>query len=233
MPPAEFGGCGRLSGYVASSGMAFRFILPPLSARRVGLPVPQSPAPGPSDLQGLATVSEQEDRSFFDTFMMVLAFLVLFTVAMFVLANMISKQTIGERHLSTPAAQQQLAERLEPEGQLCVEGAEAECEVQVATAAESAPAEDEAQSTGGEMTGEQVYSQSCSACHAQGVAGAPQTGDQAAWESRMAKGRETLLDHAINGYQGDAGFMPAKGGNPGLSDDEVAAALDYMVDELE
>lgn len=194
--------------------------------------MPLSPAPGPSDLQGFVTVSEQEDRSFFDTFMMVLAFLVLFTVAMFVLANMISKNTIGDRHLSTPAAQQQLAERLEPEGQLCVEGAEAECEVQVATSVASAPAEEETTS-GGAMSGEQVYNQACSACHAQGVAGAPQTGDQGAWEPRIAQGRETLLDHAINGYQGDAGFMPAKGGNPSLSDDEVAAALDYMVEQVQ
>lgn len=180
-------------------------------------------------------MSEKEDRSFFDTFMMVLAALVIFTVAMFALANMISKRTIGDRHLETEDAQQQLAERIEPEGELCLEGEEDACEVEVTAVADAGDAggADDAGSDAEPMSGEEVYNQACSACHAQGVAGAPEYGDEEAWEPRIAKGRETLLDHSINGFQGDAGYMPAKGGNANLSDEEVAAALDYMTDAVE
>jgi cytochrome c5 len=64
-----------------------------------------------------------------------------------------------------------------------------------------------------------------------GIAGAPKVGDAAAWEARIAQGEQTLLDHAINGYQGSAGYMPAKGGFAFLSDEDVAAAVAYMVAE--
>ncbi|MBL09354.1 MAG: cytochrome C [Acidiferrobacteraceae bacterium] len=77
--------------------------------------------------------------------------------------------------------------------------------------------------------GEQVYSMACMACHGAGIAGAPRTGDIPAWEERMIAGMDTLINHAINGFQGEKGVMPAKGGNPSLSDGEVAAAVEYMV----
>ncbi len=80
-------------------------------------------------------------------------------------------------------------------------------------------------------TGEAVYNKVCKLCHAVGIAGAPKPGDKAGWQSRMAQGMETLVSHAIEGYQGSTGVMPAKGGNPSLSDDEVAAAVAFMVDK--
>ena len=52
----------------------------------------------------------------------------------------------------------------------------------------------------------------CMACHGAGVAGAPKIGDAAAWGPRIAKGADTLHKHAIEGFQGQAGFMPPKGG---------------------
>lgn len=73
--------------------------------------------------------------------------------------------------------------------------------------------------------GKGVYDQTCQMCHAAGIAGAPKTGDQAAWSARVAQGDQTLYNHAINGIR----LMPAKGGNPGLSDGQVKAAVDYMV----
>lgn len=78
--------------------------------------------------------------------------------------------------------------------------------------------------------GDKVYGIACVACHGAGVAGAPRVGDAADWSARVAQGAEVLYDHAINGYSGSAGYMPPKGGNPDLSDDEVKAAVDYMVD---
>jgi cytochrome c5 len=76
---------------------------------------------------------------------------------------------------------------------------------------------------------DEVYSSACVACHGAGVAGAPKTGDKAGWSPRIAQGNATLYEHAIKGYQGKAGVMPAKGGNAALSDAEVKAAVDLMV----
>lgn len=77
--------------------------------------------------------------------------------------------------------------------------------------------------------GEGVYKNTCTACHGAGIAGAPKTGDKAAWTARIAQGKPKLYDHAILGYQGKAGVMPAKGGNAALADTDVKAAVDYMV----
>ena len=84
------------------------------------------------------------------------------------------------------------------------------------------------------LSGPQVFNEACYLCHAPpGVPGAPVVGDAAAWEARVAQGIDTLNDHAINGYQGAAGFMPAKGGRVDLSDEEVMSAVEYMLSELQ
>lgn len=77
--------------------------------------------------------------------------------------------------------------------------------------------------------GAMVYNKVCVACHGQGIAGAPKIGDKEAWKPHIAKGMETLVNHAINGFTGDRGVMPPKGGDPSLSDAEVVAAVRYMV----
>jgi len=74
--------------------------------------------------------------------------------------------------------------------------------------------------------GEAVYNAACSACHATGVAGAPKVGDKSGWAARLAKGKPILYDHALKGFNN---VMPAKGGNPALSDADVKAAVDYLV----
>lgn len=77
--------------------------------------------------------------------------------------------------------------------------------------------------------GKKVYGATCSMCHAAGVAGAPKPGDKADWAPRIAQGMDTLYKHAIEGFTGAKGMMPAKGGNTALSDDDVKAAVDHMV----
>ena len=77
--------------------------------------------------------------------------------------------------------------------------------------------------------GQEVYQTGCVACHGAGIAGAPKLGDKGQWAKRIAKGLDTLYTSSVNGVQGSAGVMPAKGGNPALSDAEVRAAVDYMV----
>ena len=67
------------------------------------------------------------------------------------------------------------------------------------------------------------------ACHGAGVAGAPKIGDKADWGPRIAQGKDTLYTHATQGFTGKKGTMPPKGGAANLSDEEVKAAVDYMV----
>lgn len=80
-----------------------------------------------------------------------------------------------------------------------------------------------------ETDGEAIYNQACMACHMTGAAGAPIKGDSEAWEPRIEKGIDTLYDHSINGFNA----MPPKGGNMSLSDEEVQAAVDFMVKAAE
>jgi cytochrome c5 len=75
--------------------------------------------------------------------------------------------------------------------------------------------------------GEQVYTRFCFSCHAAGVAGAPKVGDPAAWAPRIAKGREVLLTGTIDGIPPG---MPPKGLCSECSDEELAAAVDYMAE---
>ncbi len=77
--------------------------------------------------------------------------------------------------------------------------------------------------------GKRIYGQACALCHAAGVAGAPKPGDKADWAPRIAQGTEVLYKHAIEGFNGAKGAMPARGGNSTLSDDDVKAVVDYMV----
>ena len=112
-----------------------------------------------------------------------------------------------------------VAERIKPVGQVDVASADTQREpVKIAVAA-SPPGRD----------GQQVYQAACVACHGAGIAGAPKLEDKGQWAKRIAKGVDTLYASAVNGVKGSAGVMPAKGGNPALSNAEVKAAVDYMV----
>lgn len=77
------------------------------------------------------------------------------------------------------------------------------------------------------IDGEKIYRGICFSCHDMGIANAPKLGDKAVWASRIAAGTESLYNNSINGK----GVMPARGGNPALSDDEIKAAVDWMVQQ--
>ena len=79
----------------------------------------------------------------------------------------------------------------------------------------------------GERTGEEVVKTVCATCHQTGVAGAPKIGDKAAWAPRLKEGYKQLVADAIKGIRA----MPPKGGNPSLSDDEVARAVAFMANQ--
>jgi len=77
--------------------------------------------------------------------------------------------------------------------------------------------------------GKAVFESTCKLCHGAGIGGAPKFGDKEAWAPRIAKGQAVLEDHAIHGFK-DKGVMPAKGGKANLTDDEVKAAVAYMLE---
>ena len=110
-----------------------------------------------------------------------------------------------------------LIARIQPVGKVCFEEDEV-CDV---TARSSGPAAGD-----GPREGKAVYSAVCQTCHATGLLGSPMLGDAGAWGPRIAKGKDTLYTHAINGFNA----MPAKGGAD-IPDEEVQNAVDYMVAE--
>lgn len=77
------------------------------------------------------------------------------------------------------------------------------------------------------LDGQKIYQGVCFSCHATGIAGSPMPGDKAVWAPRIAAGMQVLYDNVIKGK----GVMPANGGNPALSEDEIKAAVDWMVAE--
>jgi cytochrome c5 len=93
----------------------------------------------------------------------------------------------------------------------------------------AAPAAEQKAGEAGADLGKGVYNKVCVMCHAAGVAGAPKFGDKADWGPRIAQGMDVLYKHALEGFTGSKGMMPPRGGSTTLSDDEVKAAVDYMV----
>lgn len=101
-----------------------------------------------------------------------------------------------------------------------------------AAEAEAAKAASAHAAYGGTTDGKAIYDHLCHTCHTAGVAGAPKLGDKAAWSPRIAEGLETLVKHAIDGYTGpDGNHMPAKGGNPALTNEQVRNAVTWIVDQ--
>lgn len=104
-----------------------------------------------------------------------------------------------------------IAERIKPIGKHYVAG-------------ESSAAEE----SSGPRSGEQVYNKYCTACHTSGVMGAPKINNAADWEDRLAQGMDTVLKHAVEGYNA----MPPKGTCSDCSEEEIQAAIDYMVEDI-
>jgi cytochrome c len=100
----------------------------------------------------------------------------------------------------------------------------------VPEATENKLVETGAQNVAATGPGMEVYDQFCSLCHAVGVAGAPRLGEVSEWTARLDSGIETLVNRSIAGVTSESGVMPPKGGFAHLSDDQVRAAVEYMVD---
>jgi cytochrome c5 len=166
------------------------------------------------------------DHHFKTVFSAVLGILIAIALVLIGVSRMVDSGPKGARDIDDPLMQASAHERIRPFGQVAVAGVDNAALAIAVTAvspAQAAPAE------AGAMDGKSVFTSACAACHGSGIAGAPRVGDKAAWAPRIAKGVATLETHAIKGFQGAAGVMPAKGGRLDLPDDAVKAAVEHMV----
>lgn len=100
-----------------------------------------------------------------------------------------------------------------------------------ATAPTATPAAGEAPADPKLAAGKTAYDANCAGCHESGMMGAPKPGDKAAWAPRIAQGLEVMTKKSIDGFQGKAGMMPAKGGNASLTNEQVTDAVAFMADK--
>lgn len=105
-----------------------------------------------------------------------------------------------------------------------VEEKVAEADVKPVAEVKVAEAATEKSGDSGSISGEKIAQKNCALCHASGMMNSPKIGDKEQWAPRIAQGKEMLVNNAIMGIR----TMPAKGGNPSLSDAEVAAAVIWM-----
>ena len=123
---------------------------------------------------------------------------------------MLASVIVGTPNTSqdNPALREEVvAKRLQPVGQVAIADA-------------NAPA-------GAAKSGEEVVKSTCMACHGPGVLGAPKIGDKASWAPHIKMGLEHLTHNAITGIK----QMPPRGGNPSLTDLEIARAIVYMANQ--
>jgi cytochrome c5 len=167
-------------------------------------------------------VSEQDDQIFIKRFSLVLVALAVFTLI--IMAVAIAMNSTRAPSENTARAEAQI-ERLMPVASVYAGDtglAAAQAALEAARAAAPSVAFD------GSLDGNLIYDRACGTCHEAGAAGAPQL-VAAAWESRLDKGRDQLVANAINGI----GSMPARGGRSDLTDEQVAASVDHMLDSLQ
>lgn len=156
------------------------------------------------------------DNIFWRQFGIILGLLVLFGFVVAFIARSIAGDAFDQR-VNSPSA---VAERIAPVGSVRVG------DPKQVVAAAPAPQSVAAANAGSQTDeGESVYSSMCQACHVAGVAGAPKVGDAVAWAPRIALGEDALVQSVVNGKNA----MPPKGGNPALSEEQIRAAVVYMI----
>jgi cytochrome c5 len=167
----------------------------------------------------------KQDTHFFNVFSLVIGLLVAVAIALFALARSVASHTQEKQVLVEKEYLKGVDERLQPFAKVAVAGQDnsaLKIEAVSPAGAAAGPAMPK--------NGDELFEQACKACHGAGIGGAPKAGDKAAWGPRIAKGKDVLDDHALHGFTGSAGMMPAKGGRVDVSDDLVKQAVDHMVE---
>jgi cytochrome c5 len=171
----------------------------------------------------------KQDTHFINMFSLVIGALVALAVVFFVAARTIGAATQDKEVLSGPDYYHSVADRVAPLAQEAVAGQNNAALAIKPLAGATAQAGGGSGGLAMPTSGKQLFEQTCSACHGAGVAGAPKAGDKAAWASHIAKGLPTLYDHALHGFTGTTGTMPAKGGRTDVPDAMVEQGVNYMV----
>ncbi|RNF83729.1 c-type cytochrome [Montanilutibacter psychrotolerans] len=166
------------------------------------------------------------DLEFLKKFSMVIGFLGLVTLGLILAAIYINHQLPRD---PDPAVARRTEARIAPVGAVYAGATGAAAQASAKAAADLLAASQVAY--GGTTDGSVIFDSLCAGCHKSGAGGAP-TMDKAHWAARIGQGTETLHKHAIEGFTGSAGVMPAKGGNPALTDEQVVATVDWMLGNL-
>ena len=170
----------------------------------------------------------KSDRTAVRQFAIMIGLLVLTALLLIFTAHAIHNAEPKEVNPNTPAT---VTARIAPAGAVYA-GDTGRAAMQAAADAAAKSSAGEA-AYGGTTDGKEIYDHLCTSCHASGIAGAPKTGDKAQWGPRIAEGLDTLVKHAIDGYHGpDGNFMPPKGGNPALTDEQVTNAVHWIADQV-
>jgi cytochrome c5 len=166
----------------------------------------------------------KKDSQFINSFSMVLGVLIAIAIVLLALARSVAATTQQVEIYDDPAYVAAVQSITAPFSQEAVAGQDNSALV-VKAPAGAGPAV----ALAVPKTGKALFETVCSSCHGAGLAGAPKAGDKAAWAPRIAQGKATLYQHALGGFNGQAGVMPAKGGRTDLPDDLVKQGVDYMV----
>ena len=168
----------------------------------------------------------KQDTHFVNVFSMVIGLLVTIAIVLFALARFVASRTQDLQVMQETDYAKNVAERIHVPTQVAVAGQDNSA---LAIKAEGPAASGSAQPAAMPKNGTELFEQTCSVCHGQGIAGAPKAGDKTAWAPRIAEGKATLYQHALEGFQGKTGVMPPKGGRTDVPDDLVKQAVDHMV----
>ncbi len=171
------------------------------------------------------------DSQFARAFGKLIAFLVVLTIVLIALGAMIGGSIDDKLKAQTEEyTQRMVASRTEPVGQMNVGSITQSMPASESGTTTEAATEVTQVAAADENRGQEVYDTACYICHNVGLTGAPKPGDGANWNPRIQKGVDILYNNAILGYQGQFGIMPPKGGNLLLTDDDVRAAVDYLIE---
>jgi cytochrome c5 len=128
----------------------------------------------------------------------------------------LSTMLVGTAFANMSTEDKKIMERTQPVAQVCVEGD-----------ACAQPANATANTAGVARSGKEIFGAVCTACHSTGAMGAPKIGNKEEWAPRIAKGMDTLLKHALHGFNA----MPPKGTCTDCTDAEIKSTIEYMVSQ--
>lgn len=180
----------------------------------------------PSKRPGSGEQVSKQDSQFFNYFSLVLGSLIAVAILLFAVAKVVGTTSQLQQVKAEALQIAAVDERTRPFARVAVAGQDNAALQITGESSGSAPAV----GLPVPKNAEELYNAACSACHAQGIGGAPRIGDRAAWAPRIAQGKDTLYKRAIEGFQGSAGLMPPKGGRVDLADDLIRQGVDYMVE---